>query len=158
MINMKFFQNKWLILGLILAVTGAIIFNDFLIKPTIWSDESLVIQLGRNLAEKGIVQIAVSPDGFSSNRQYYTSSVGWILPASLAVVFKIFGVSFFNTRLLMSFYLLGFITVVFLLVRQIYGLKTAVLSSLLLVSFAPLYGNGKSALGEVPAMFWLLGE
>lgn len=152
---MNILQNKWVILGFILAATAVVIFNDFLIKPTIWSDEGLVIQLGRNLAEKGIVQVAISPDDFSANRQYYTSSVGWVLPASLAVVFKIFGVSFFNTRLLMSFYLLGFITVAFLLVSRFYGLKTAVLSSLLLISFAPLYGNGKSAIAEVPAMFWL---
>ncbi|MDO8555214.1 MAG: glycosyltransferase family 39 protein [bacterium] len=152
---MSILQNKWIVLGFILTAAIAIISNDFLIKPTIWSDEGLVIQLGRNLAEKGVVQMAVSPNDFSANRQYYTSSVGWVLPTSLAVVFKIFGASFFNARFLMSFYLLGFVAVVFLLMKRMYGLKTAVLSSLLLISFAPLYGNGKSALGEAPAMFWL---
>lgn len=152
---MSVLRNKWTILCFILATAAVVIFSDFLIKPTIWSDEGLVIQFGRNLSERGAMQIAVSPNSFSANRQYYTSSVGWVLPVSLAAVFKIFGSSFFNARLLTSFYLLGFVTVVFLLIRRVYSLKTAVLSSLLLISFAPLYGNGKSALGEVPAMFWL---
>lgn len=148
-------KNKWIILVFILTVAGIVVFNDFLIRPTIWSDEGLVIQLGRNLAETGRLGIAVAPGQFSSNRYYYTSSSGWVLPVSLAAMFKLFGVSFFNARLLAAFYLFGFIVVIFLLACRLWGLRTAVLSSLLLVSFAPLYGNGKSVLSDLPGLFWL---
>lgn len=153
--KMNILTNKWIILIFILAVAGIIIFTNFLTRPKIWSDEGLMVQLTRNWAEAGEMKIAVGPNQFSPNQHYFNSSAGWVAPASVALFFKISSVSFFNARLAMAFYLLGLIAVVFLLARRLWGLKTAIFSSLLLVSFAPLYGNGKSVLAEVPALFWL---
>ena len=153
--NMEILKNKWIILVFILTVSGIIIFTDFLVRPAIWSDEGLVVQLARNFSETGDYNIAVAPGVFSGNRHYYTSSVGWVMPVSLAMVFEAFGVSFLNGRLLAAFYFFGFIIVSFLLAHRLWGLKIAAISSFLLVTFAPLYGNGKPAIAEVPALFWL---
>lgn len=137
----------------ILIFSAYFIFSDFLIMPRVGWDEGMNLQLARNLAEFGRWQIQTYPGVFSDSAQYY--STGWTLLIPVAIVFKLFGVSFFTARMVTAFYLLGFLIVVYLLAKHWFGVRKALASTFLLATFAPIYSYGKPALGEIPALFWL---
>lgn len=140
---------------LLLTLTAVFIFDDFLTRPRIWFDEGLKIQLARNFADFGKIGIQLAPGEFSSSIVYNTST-GWFLPVALGAVFRVFGVSFLAARLFMAVLLLGFVALIFLLTLCWWGPRIAAFSTLLVITFAPLYGNGKSVLAEIPAFFWLM--
>ena len=56
----------------------------------------------------------------------------------------------------MVVFLLMLVAASFWLIYEVFGYKEAVISTLLLVSFAPLYGNGKIVLGEIPGLLFLV--
>lgn len=139
---------------LLITLTAVFIFDDFLTRPRIWFDEGLKIQLARNFADFGKIGIQLAPGEFSPSIVYHTST-GWFLPVALGAVFRVFGVSFLAARLFMAAMLLSFVAVLFLLARRWWGLGIATFSALLIITFAPLYGNGKSVLAEIPSLLWL---
>lgn len=55
----------------------------------------------------------------------------------------------------MAFFIFGFLLVSYLVSRRLFGTACALGGLLLLATFPPLYGNGKSVLGEMPGMFYL---
>lgn len=140
----------------VIAFAAFWIYSDFLTKPFIWSDESLNIQMARTLAETGKIGIPLSPGVFSSHLHYYTSSSGWVMLASVAAGLKIGGMSFFAARSVMAIYMLAAVILVYICVLRFRDWKTATVSALLVASFASFIGYGKSVLGEVPGICWLL--
>lgn len=121
-------------------------------KPAVWFDEGIYLHVGRVLADEGVFGIQVAPGQFED---LSIISVGYTLIAPQAMVVKFFGASILSARLLMVFFIAGFVLCFFLLARKMYGTKPAFVSVLLLASFAPLYGNGKSVIGEVPGLFFM---
>lgn len=144
---------RWIILLAILVGYGFLIADNFLTRPYIWLDEGFKMQLGRNFAEFGKIGIQLVPGEIALS--LHNASTGWVLPASLAVFFKTFGTSFFTGRIVSSLYLLGFIVLSYLFLWRMWGAREAVLGSLLLISFSPLYANGKMVLAEGPSLFYL---
>ncbi|MEK7524462.1 MAG: glycosyltransferase family 39 protein [Patescibacteria group bacterium] len=122
-------------------------------KPPVWFDEGIFLHAGRTLADEGVFGIQVAPGRFE-DLSLVTSGYPLLVP--LALVVKFFGPSIFSARLMMMFFILGFAALFFLLAKRLYGTYPALASALLLASFAPLYGNGKSVLGEVPGLFYFM--
>ena len=56
----------------------------------------------------------------------------------------------------MVFFIMSLVLISYLAIKKRYGLNQSLLSIALLVTFPPLYGNGKSVLGEVPGLFWMM--
>ena len=147
---------RWILgLSLLILVTG-LTCHHFLTQPRVWTDEALNVQMAKTLAETGTINIPLAPGVFSSHTYRYTSSSGWVVLASLALIFKIFGSSFFVARSVMATYLIGFVIFLFFFLQQVWDVRRAFLATLLVATFASFYANGKSVLGEVPAAFWLL--
>ena len=55
----------------------------------------------------------------------------------------------------MLIYIFALMVVLYLFTKKRYGFYVAILSLLLLISFSPLYGNGRSVQGEVPGLVFL---
>lgn len=118
-------------------------------SPPTWFDEGMITQLALNLSRHGIIGLQTAPDNFTSGAYI---SVGFPLIFPLAGVFKIFGEGVLQARLLMLTWLIFLVILFYLYVLKEFGLRAGFMSGLMLVTFAPLYGNGKSVLGEVPGL------
>ena len=121
-------------------------------SPPVWYDEGIYTQLGMNVASYGVSGLRLNPTEITQVPQL---TVGYPLIYPLALVFEMFGNRILQARLLMVFFLIAFVIAAYALVRKIYGPSLALMSLGLLVTFGPLYGNGKSVLGEVPGLLFV---
>ncbi len=122
-------------------------------SPSVWYDEGEFIQLSSNLANHGISGLQLAP-GHIEHISIMT--VGYPLIYPLALLFKVFGESVLVARSLMVLFILGFVTAGYFLAKRLFGSDLALGTLALLATFPPLYGNGKSVLGEVPGMFFAM--
>lgn len=122
-------------------------------SPPFWYDEGWYVQTSTNLATTGIDGIQLQP-GLIQHVPFLT--VGYPLIYPLALWLKIFGLGVASARSLMVLFILGLCAASFFMIKRLYGTWPAIGALALLVTFPPLYGNGKSVLGEVPGMFYLL--
>ncbi|MBI2405080.1 glycosyltransferase family 39 protein [Candidatus Gottesmanbacteria bacterium] len=136
---------------LIAFLVFSLSFYSFTTNPPTWFDEGVLFQVVKNIANDGTHGAQLTPGTFSD---ISLISVGYpaLYPAALAV--RLFGADIGVLRLVAIGYLLGFILVFFLLARRLFGIDSAIFSTLLLGTFAPVYGNGKNFLGEVPGLFY----
>lgn len=123
-------------------------------SPPTWFDEGFIIQSAINLYDTGKMGIQIAPDEFVRDSHFF--STGYTVAYPVGVAFKIFGQGLFVARAIIVSYLMLFVLFFYLLAKEIWGAGTAFFSSLLLSSFAPLYGNGRNVLGEIPGMFFLI--
>jgi putative flippase GtrA len=121
-------------------------------SPALWYDEGLYSQVATRVMDTGLQSLQVAPDEFVST-QYIT--VGYPLLYPVALSYKFFGIGAFEGRIVMAGFIVLFVVTSFFLIRKLFNLKVAVLSTFLLASFPMLYGNGKAVLGEVPGLFFL---
>lgn len=151
---MKYTKKLEILFVLILLLVGLFFATYKLTEsPPIWFDEGNYIQVAINFlaSNKQVVQVA---PGELVPATYLTAGYPLLYPLSLS--FKYFGVGLLQARAVMVIFILALILVSYLLMRNLFGFKIAVLSSLLLVSFPPLYGHGKNVMGEIPGMFFLI--
>ncbi len=141
----------WLMIG-VLALFIALYHFDT--APGFWFDEGIASQVAKNIAFNGIYGTQIAPNIFYENNFWVTINYPVVVPTALFL--KLFGVSVWAARLTSLFYLVGLTLVSYFFIKKLYGFKSAVLSSILLVTFLPFYGNGKAVLGEVPGLFWLI--
>ncbi len=132
---------------------GVLIGSQFEIQPRLWLDEGFKMQLGRNFAEAGKIGLRLTPGQVAYT--VHNASTGWVLPATLAIAFKVGGLSFAVGRVVAAAYLIGFAIMAYLLAYRLAGFPKAVFSSILLLTFSPLYANGAMILAEIPALFWI---
>lgn len=121
-------------------------------SPRVWMDEGIITQVSRNIANygRGIIQIA--PNDFISAGFVTTS---YVVTYPIGLMFKLFGVGVLQARLVMIFFILFFLMGFYFLIKNRRGEALAYYSLFLLVSFAPIYGNGKNVLGEIPGLLFL---
>ncbi len=122
-------------------------------SPETWMDEGLIIQSAQGLLETGKVSLPVAP-GVYEPLGYISTGAPITLP--LAGVFAVFGVSIEAARLVMLAFLLSFYIALWFYARKALGTTSAWLAFFLLVFFAPIYGNGRNVLGEVPGLLFIL--
>ncbi len=124
-------------------------------SPATWFDEGINVGIARSALLHGVYSLEVGPNEFVTERQFLvTTNYPVLLPVATSL--KLFGQNLFAARLPMVLFLLLFALVAYLLVKRLYGSDASLLTLALLVSFVPLYGNGKAVLGEVPGLFFLL--
>jgi 4-amino-4-deoxy-L-arabinose transferase-like glycosyltransferase len=149
------FSKENILVILLFFVIVFISFCRLEYSPATWYDEGINSGVAKSFASDGVFSLKVAPNEFVENRQFLiTTNYPVLLPVALSL--KIFGVNFFAARLPMALYILLFSFVVYLFVKKKYGFKPALLSLALLAVFLPFYGNGKSVLGEVPGLLFLL--
>ncbi len=138
----------------ILIVTIATFFSTYKLSesPGVWYDEGMYIQAASNLADGHGANFQFAPGDISP---IPTVTVGYPVIYPLALLFKIFGTDILVARGMMVFFILSLIILVYFLVRKRYGPVITLSSMALIATFPPLYGNGKSVLGEVPALLFL---
>lgn len=137
----------------LVVVTLGIAFQQLTESPPTWIDEGMYAQLAINLAEHGIYGLQIAPGEFVSGAFI---TLGFPVVAPLAGVFSVFGVGIEEARLYMVFWIVALVVTAFWYVRRHYGRQAAVLSGFLLVTFPPLYANGKNIMGEVPGLFFFI--
>lgn len=122
-------------------------------SPSVWYDEGIYYQMAENVALHGKVALQTAP---GTLEHFSKLSAGYPLLYPIALAFNLFGVNIITARSVMVIFL--FLTLVFglLLIKKSFGGREAVYALALLASFAPLYGNGKSVLGEVPGVLFMV--
>ena len=143
------------IISLCAILIIVVFFCTFHIKesPPFWFDEGIYSQAALNLTDLGVVGFQIAPGVIVKVPQL---SIGYPLIYPLAGVFGMFGVGVLQARLLMSLFILGTVLASYLLIRIIHGKTSALWMLFLLALFPPLYGTGKSVLGEVPGVFFFV--
>lgn len=122
-------------------------------SPSVWYDEGLYSQMAGNLAEFGRVGVQMAPNNIVHFSKF---TVGYPLIYPLALFYKIFGFNIYTGRTVMILFIFALVITSYFFLRKIHNEKIALFSLSLLVTFPTLYGNGKSVLGEVPGLFFLL--
>lgn len=145
-------KQEILLFSLIMVV--AVFFSTYCLKtsPPFWFDEGIFYQVVNNLAFQGVSGVQLAPGVFND---LTLISLGYPVFYPAAWIFRLFGASLLVERGIAVFFLLSLVVVSYFLVRKWYGTRAALITLALLVTFAPLYGNGKSFLGEVPGLFFL---
>lgn len=123
-------------------------------SPRIWYDEGFFEQVAMNFASHGMQVMQLAPGHYLS--PWAASSAGYPLIYPMSVLFKWFGASVLTARAVTVSYTVLLVIVAYLFVRRESGVVPATIVAFLLASFPILYGNGKSVLGEVPALFYFV--
>ncbi len=121
-------------------------------SPPILYDEGWYFQTAANLATQGVDGLQLSPGSVTHISTMVT--VGYPLIYPLALWFKIFSIGLLQARILMILFLLGFIALGTRLAWKTYGASAGLGTLAILATFPPLFGNGKSVMGEVPGLFF----
>ena len=123
-------------------------------SPPTWFDEGHIIQVAINIANQGPYTLfKVAPGEYVSAA--LTATTGYPVTFPIAAAFKLFGQNLLVARSVMVIFILLFAYCAFMLVRREMPPALALYAFFLLVTFAPLYGNGKNVLGEVPGLLYL---
>lgn len=141
---------------LILLISLALFFTGYRLteSPPTWMDEGIIIQSARSVALDGVFGLPEAPGQFATG-SFLTTGYPVVYP--LALSFKLFGVGLLQARLVMAAFILLLLITAYLLAVKISGYNWLSLATLaLLVTFAPLYGQGRNVLGEVPGIFFIL--
>lgn len=122
-------------------------------SPPTWLDEGIITQTALNVLEHGPhASLQTAPDTFVS-AGYVSTAYTVTYPVALSL--KLFGTGLLQARAVMVIFILGFLIAAYALMRREGGALLSLGSLALLSTFAPLYGNGKNVLGEVPGLFYL---
>ncbi len=145
-------RYRWIVL---LSAIGMAVFAGIQLfdSPRPWYDEGIYLQAARQVSERGIFGIPLSPTE-SAPLTYIT--VGYPLLVPLAAVFGLFGASIETARLFMLGVMLLVLVAGSYLMRRMYGVRAGAWAAVLLATFAPFYGNGKNVMGEVPGLLYTL--
>jgi 4-amino-4-deoxy-L-arabinose transferase-like glycosyltransferase len=149
-------RNRSLLAAVLTLSAGiALFFSFYRISeaPAIWYDEGFYTQMAMNLLTEGRQGLQVAPGELSSS-SYIT--VGYPLTLPVGLSYSLFGQGVTQGRVVMVFFLLGFVALSYFLVKRLYGPWQGAFTALFLSTFPMLYGNGKSVLGEVPGLFFLV--
>jgi 4-amino-4-deoxy-L-arabinose transferase-like glycosyltransferase len=140
-----------LVISFLVLLSVFLVTFNYSSSPRVWGDEGVFTETARNLALKGTLSLQVTPSESFSMRSFLLST-GYPVIVPVALFMKIFGVGLAQARITMLLYMLLLVLSFYLYSRGKYGFWVGVVSSLLLLSFSPFYGNGRPVQGEVPGL------
>ncbi len=144
-------KNKNIVTIFLFLLSIFLIVFRYTETPKVWVDEGVFTEVAKNVSRSGTIGLQTAPNEFFSMRSMLlTTSYPVIFP--VAVSLKFFGEGVAQARFPMLVYIFIFLLFSFLLIKKRYGFNLAVISFLFLLSFAPLYGNGRPVQGEVPGI------
>ena len=138
------------------ALFAALLFYGFPDSSAPWFDEGIHLNLARTIAEDNIFSLRTAPGEFVNEKPLLiTTNFPLLFPVALS--FKLFGIGLWQAKIVMIGFLAVFAYLAYALAKKLYGKESALFAFALLVTFLPLYGNGKSVLGEIPGLVFFLG-
>ncbi len=148
----NFIKREWVAFFIMLFVV-VMCFWQLTTNPPVWYDEGIYHQVVRNLATDHRYGLYL---GAGEYTDMGFVSVGYpvFFPAAISAV--LFGNGVVVLRMVAVAFLIGFVLLFYLLTRRLYGSYVATWSLALLATFSPLYGNGKTFIGEVPGLMYLM--
>ena len=145
---------SYVAVGLMLA-TAFFSFYKLSESPSVWYDEGLYFQMASHVASG-------EPAGFQDVPGHIETvskvSVGFPLVYPIALLFRLFGTDILVARSFMASCIILLTLLVYALVRKSFFPGAALFALALVSMFPPLYGNGKSVLGEVPGIMYLVAS
>lgn len=146
---------KLILISLIVIFVG-LVFYGFPDSPSPWFDEGLNLGIAKSWVEQGVYSLQTAPNAFVEERSLLITT-NYPLLFFIALSFTIFGVGLWQAKIVMILFLFVFSALFYQLTKKYYGKWFALASFALLITFLPLYGNGKSVLGEIPGLVYFLG-
>lgn len=155
--SIRYLKEKYIGLLFIGLIFFVVIFSATTLttKPKLWIDEALTVDLAHNFSELGRLDIQVAPGQFSG-LPHLLQSTGYPLTSILALAFNFFGFNLTVERMVMLLFMIICLLVLFLFGKKIFNKEKALLSLLLIASFASFYGSGRTAVGEIPGLIFLI--
>ena len=153
--NLNGQKKYYCLLGLLLCIMSLYSLQTLTTKPRIWADEGLSLELSHNFMIFGKIDVQTAP-GIFSGLPEYLQSTGYPVLAPAALFFKIFGFGFVQARVYMLLWMIITISAIFIFLKNIFNFRLALLSILLITTFASFYANGRSLVGEIPGFFFLV--
>ncbi len=151
-----FFKNRnFLFLSAILIFVVIFSFSHLTTRPSLWFDEGLNIEIAHNFLLYNKLDISTAP-GIFSGAPYIVGTNGYPLTIPLAGIFSVFGFGLEQTRIYMLFWLLVVLLSLYYVVKSIFGANSALATVAFIATFAPFYGNGLTATGEIPGLFFFI--
>lgn len=143
-----------LVLVALLVLAAALLMARPIAVPPLWFDEGWVLSVARNWVEHG--HYGQLLEGKPASASMLNTGFPAIVP--IAVSFKLLGVGIWQGRLPSALFTIGALWFMYLLARGLYGhdVGLATIVVLLLLTEIPPVIIGKQALGELPALFYLL--
>lgn len=147
--------NGVLILIGALVFANAFVLSNLTTKPAYWYDEGINVELARNLADFGKLDLIVAPNTLSGAGAT-VGSTGYPITVPLAGFFKVFGFGLLQARVYMLLWMNVFLLFFFFIAKKLFGPQVAYWGAFLIITFAPFYGNGRSVMGEIPGFVFFL--
>lgn len=122
-------------------------------SPALWYDEGLYSGIAAYTSVHGTQAVQTGPNSFISTKEM---TVGYPLIYPVALSYRLFGIGALQGRAVMAIYICLFVLAAYVLVRLMFGAAAGGWAALFLASFPMLYGNGKSVIGEIPGLFFLI--
>ena len=153
----EFFKKNYPIIILAAVFAFVIIFSlvNLTLRPSLWLDEALNIEIAHNFLLFKKLNILVAP-GVFAEYPYMVSSTGYPVTVPLAGFFSVFGFGLAQARIYMLFWVLAALAAIFLIVRLIFGNLPAISAVLLTATLAPFYNNALTTMGDAPGFVFLL--
>lgn len=142
-------------LGVVLLFVNIYSFSTLTTKPAYWYDEAINVELAHNFADYGKLDLVVAPHTFSGQGAT-VGSTGYPVTVPLAGFFRLFGFGLAQARVYMLLWMSALLVLFFFIARELWGASVAYGGTLLIASFAPFYGNGRSVMGEIPGFLFFL--
>ena len=155
-------RSKWwevAAIAVLCLCVPVLLFYNLALNPRPWHDEGGTLTLARTLAERGVYSIEHS-EGYQTFGA--VQSVGPTVVLPIAVAYRLFGSGLVQGRAVVACYAGLSILVFYVFGRRLFGWRTAFVGVLLLLGWGgqPFSGFlllGRQALGEVPALCFMLG-
>lgn len=129
--------------------------SSLTVRPKLWFDEGLNIEIANNFRVYQKLDISTAPDEFSG-MPYVVGTNGYTLTLPLSVIFDLFDIGLKQARLYMLVWLLLVISSFYYLIKNVFNKKIATAAIILTASFGSFYGQGLMATGELPGFFFLI--
>lgn len=150
-----FLRNEKILLLVILIFVVLFSLSHLTTRPKLWFDEGIDIEIAHNFLLFQKLDISTAPREFSG-LPYVVGTNGYPLTIPLAGFFGIFGFGLTQARLYMILWLIMVIVSVFIFQKKFFGKNTALITAVFIATFAPFYGDGLMATGEIPGFFFLV--
>ena len=148
-------RERIVLIGLLIAVIFLAFYN-LEYNPRTWHDEGSTLSLAKTLVQDGVYAVR-SSEGYQTYGGVQSAGPTVILPIALS--FKLLGIGLVQGRIVMAVYTLLTVATFYVLGRELFGPRTALLAVVLLLGSesARFLLLGRQALAEIPALGFFLG-
>jgi hypothetical protein len=154
----NYFRERWFLfvfLGLLLLFT-VLVFYGFPDSPSPWFDEGVILGVAKSYVQDGVYDFKTGP-GQYTGKPYLLITSNYPLLFFIGTIFELLGIGLWQAKIVMIIFLFVFFALFYLIIKKYYGRNFALMGLALVITFLPLYGNGKNALGEIPGLVYFFG-